>query len=237
MLQSFSEQGYLVLNCITDELLKSCRSAVINTIAHHSGHNFDSWDHLLNSYCAHACLHQSLTAKNNRTFTVDTVDKILSSGLHDIFQSYFPRYIISDEESLGYPNIYFRVVRPSQPADVGPLHADRWFWDLNSWSIPSGYIRTKFWFPLSIEAGLSGLRMASHSHKQIVSYSVRTDSNGKSRPSEVIFDNSKAVLLETNIGDGVFFDDNIIHGGAVNLGSYPRVSVEMTLLSKTRSFL
>src|SRR5689334_11123921 len=34
-----------------------------------------------------------------------------------------PSAIISHDE------LNWRLVRPNQPADIGPIHADKWFWD------------------------------------------------------------------------------------------------------------
>ena len=40
------------------------------------------------------------------------------------------------------------------------------------------------------------------------------------------------VLLNTEPGDSVVFNDNLIHGGAINKGLKCRVSVEFTMLIK-----
>ena len=39
-------------------------------------------------------------------------------------------------------------------------------------------------------------------------------------------------LLTTKPGDVIIFNDNLIHGGALNKGEKTRVSVEFTLLKK-----
>ena len=42
----------------------------------------------------------------------------------------------------------------------------------------------------------------------------------------------KPILLDTKDGDTVVFNDNLIHGGALNRGVKCRVSVEFTMLIK-----
>lgn len=41
----------------------------------------------------------------------------------------FGEFKISDEENEGREEIFWRLVRPHQSSDIGPLHADGWFWD------------------------------------------------------------------------------------------------------------
>lgn len=43
-------------------------------------------------------------------------------------------------------------------------------------------------------------------------------------------DNINPKLVDTNLGDVIIFDDNLIHGGAINNGEKTRVSFEFTLV-------
>ena len=43
----------------------------------------------------------------------------------------FGKFSISDENKLGYGELVWRLVRPNKKDDVGPIHCDKWFWDLN----------------------------------------------------------------------------------------------------------
>ena len=38
---------------------------------------------------------------------------------------------ITDEYNFGHGEVYWRIVRPNEKLDVGPIHADRWFWEIN----------------------------------------------------------------------------------------------------------
>ena len=40
-------------------------------------------------------------------------------------------FYLFEKDFLGWPNFYWRIVRPNKVNDVGPLHRDEWFWKLN----------------------------------------------------------------------------------------------------------
>ena len=54
------------------------------------------------------------------------------------------------------PDLMWRIVRPSQPGDVGPVHADKWFWDAGNGSIPADHDRFKVWVAVHTEPGRNG---------------------------------------------------------------------------------
>ena len=63
--------------------------------------------------------------------------------------SQFKWFEITDEENIGFSEIYFRLCRPKPFKDVGPLHADAWFWELGHGEMPKVSFETqrvKFWF-------------------------------------------------------------------------------------------
>ena len=76
---------------------------------------------------------------------------------------------LSDEDNLGWPNIYWRLVRPKEKGDVGPLHRDSWFWELND-DFPTpeyDFYRLKVWLPIFTEIGLNGLLLEPFSQKRV----------------------------------------------------------------------
>ena len=75
---------------------------------------------------------------------------------------------ITEEDNPGYPEMYYRLVRPSPHKDVYPLHADKWFWDLGNNEIPSKYKRIKFWISLWNENKNSGSRYVPNLTIQII---------------------------------------------------------------------
>ena len=138
-----------------------------------------------------------------------------------------PSAIISHDE------LNWRLVRPHEPADVGPVHADKWFWDAGYGygSMPAGFDRFKVWIGVHTEAGLNGLTVKPDSH--------RTDNwkrhfEVKGGVRKPVLDEDEAALdmqlLPLHPGEMVLFHDELLHGGALNRGSACRVSIELTVL-------
>ncbi len=141
---------------------------------------------------------------------------------------------VSDEESFGHPEFYWRLVRPNQATDIGPLHADRWFWDLmpdfvRKREIPEGSRRIKVWLPIYAEPGRNGLLVLESSHLESWLYDV-VEREGVRKPS--LIGEPEMKLLPAAPGDAVIFHDELIHGGALNAGERTRVSLEFTLVCR-----
>jgi hypothetical protein len=150
----------------------------------------------------------------------------------------FPRmrFYRQIEEQLGsvvisHDELNWRLVRPNQPGDVGPVHADKWFWDAGYGSMPEGSDRFKIWIPIHTEAGRNGLLVKPHSHKSKEwkhHFEVR---DGINKP--VLDERTEDLnmqLLPQRAGEMVMFNDEFLHGGAVNNGERCRVSLELTIL-------
>jgi len=177
-------------------------------------------------------IHKSLWPKKARLFTREETDKILSMEMHDTLKNYLGEFIVSDEENIGYPNIYWRLVRPRKGEDIGPVHRDEWFWILNeSYKMPRNYRRVKVWIPLAIEEGESGLLVEDKSHKRLDIKWKGEERHGIMKP--LLLTSEKYLnlkLAKTNLGDAVIFHDRLLHGGKLNTGKRTRVSVEFTVL-------
>ena len=80
----------------------------------------------------------------------------------------FGEFSVSDEEFLGWPNFYWRLVRPNEKNDVGPLHRDEWFWKLNPELEKNSEVskRVKVWIAICTEPGLNGLLIEEKSHRR-----------------------------------------------------------------------
>lgn len=137
-----------------------------------------------------------------------------------------PAAIISHDE------LNWRLVRPNQPSDIGPLHADKWFWDAGYGygSMPTGYDRFKIWIAIHTEPGANGLCVKSGSHRQEWKHHIE-DKDGVRKP---VFDENPdeicMELLPLGAGQMVMFHDEMLHGGVVNRGQTCRVSIELTVL-------
>lgn len=172
--------------------------------------------------------HSLLKHKSSRLFP-----EICARSSNDTVIDWFkkqglPVEFVTDEENLGYPNFYIRVVRANHCDDVGPPHADRWFWELGRLSFPKGHRRLKIWIPLRQLDDDPGLLIYPGSHLINFSYSGVLGSDGKVRP---MFDKSlvksSLVSAPVKLGEGIIFHDELIHQGSV--GPITRVSVEFTL--------
>lgn len=137
-----------------------------------------------------------------------------------------PSAVISHDE------LNWRVVRPNQPGDVGPMHADKWFWDAGYGygSMPAGFDRFKIWTAVHTEPGANGLCVVPGSHRREWRHHFE-DKDGVRKP---VFDEDPdavgAELLPLQAGQMVMFHDELLHGGVVNRGSTCRVSIELTVL-------
>ncbi len=137
-----------------------------------------------------------------------------------------PTAVISHDE------LNWRLVRPHQASDVGPLHADRWFWDAGYGygSMPDGHDRFKIWIAVHTEPGANGLCVKPHSHRHEWRHHIE-DKDGVRKP--VLDENPDELgmeLLPLGAGQMVLFHDELLHGGVVNRGSTCRVSIELTVL-------
>jgi hypothetical protein len=126
----------------------------------------------------------------------------------------------------------WRLVRPNHPTDIGPVHADKWFWDAGYGEglMPPGFDRFKVWMAIHTEPGANGLSVKAHSHQREWRHHFEMR-DGVSKP---VFDEDPAAigmeLLPIGAGGLVMFHDELLHGGVLNRGSKCRVSIELTVL-------
>ena len=179
--------------------------------------------------------HSKIWPKTSRILSREFVDWFFKTTFFDSLKKKYGSIEISDEERLGFPNIYWRLVRPNEKKDIGPLHRDSWFWELNK-SYPNPeykFRRLKVWIPIYVEKGLNGLLIEPNSQlrKDIIWKGELRDGINKpvllSKMSQFT-----TKLIEIDPGGSLVFDDNLIHGGAINKGLKTRVSIEFTLIVK-----
>ena len=191
--------------------------------------------HVVSDYLDHA----KIWTKSARILKADFVEWFLVSNFAKNLEKKYGKFIISDESNLGWPDIYWRLVRPNQIGDVGPLHRDSWFWKLNAhWcseilKSKKSYYRLKVWIPIYTETGLNGLLVEPYSQtREDIKWSEE-ERHGIKKPVLINpLSEFKPELLDTKPGDAVVFNDNLIHGGAFNNGAKSRISVEFTLILK-----
>lgn len=175
--------------------------------------------------------HATLWPKAARILPRAAAAEIRAMAFMEDLAGAFGPFTISDEDEVGWQEIYWRLVRPGQPGDMGPLHADRWFWDLGHGTTPAGRERIKVWVALVTEPGRSGLRVVPGSHRREWRFHGEPR-DGRLKPQ--IDEDEEALgatLLATEPGDAVVFHDALLHGGAPNRGTLTRVSFEFTLFA------
>lgn len=179
--------------------------------------------------------HGSTWIKGARIFSKSAVKKIKKMSLIKALEEEFGVIEIVDEEGVGYEEIDWRLVRPNQPTDVGPFHADAWFSDLGHGVKPiQNKKAVKVWIALCCEPGLNGLNIVPHSQKKEWRY------HGEMRHGFVkpqIDEDEKSlssVLLNTLPGAAVLFHDKLLHAGAINKGKYTRISMEFMIFVNKR---
>lgn len=172
-------------------------------------------------------------SKENRIFSAQDSSELRSYFAKDLAFLASPEILISDEESLGYENIYFRCVRPNQGSDVGEPHADKWFWDLGLGSMPPGHRRVKVWLPIQMDDAAPSFLVIPGSHRNQYAYGSRLGADGKQRP--VFLDDASRRLLKpapVRIGQAVVFHDELIHAGRST--NSLRLSIEFTIIVPER---
>lgn len=174
--------------------------------------------------------HKIAWPKHFRILGENDLKQVLKLQTFQDMQSIFGDFQISDEEGLGYGNLYWRLVRPLAKSDIGPLHADKWFWDLGHGRMPNGdFERVKLWIAIFCESGHSGFRYVPGSHLKDFRYQSEFR-DGINKPLiDAPETEIKTEIFVSKPGDAILFNDRLVHGGALG-GSKTRVSIECTLL-------
>lgn len=243
-----AEYGYVIFPFLGLSELGQLRALVVNSIRRanflEQGENTiaeDEWREFLLGYSSSTVFsHSAISSKDARLLNPVELSKFMSLDAIAKLRVLIGEFKISDEENIGRPEVYWRLVRPNCDSDVGPLHADGWFWACNpKWQRPSfPHRRWKIWASLETATGESGFKLISGSHRRTdIRYEIR-HAGSKLKPS--IIDptgewSRSAVLAPVAPGEAILFDDLLVHGGAVTRGLIPRVSIEFTCFVPTAS--
>jgi hypothetical protein len=229
---SLSDEDLILFrNCIDSqflEVISGLESSTREKLAEKGIENYHEVSSLVD--------HNQLWNKKNRCLPVESVSKIKATNFFVKLKNIFGEFKISDlaydqVKVIGVEEIYWRLVRPGVPTDVGTLHADKWFHEILGFHdtiIPKNITTVKIWIPIYCEPGKNGLLMVPDSHLKKWKYSFSINNNGQPRP--VFEDEAETVLINTPPGNVLIFNEGTLHGGAVNKGDKTRVSIEITLL-------
>ncbi|MCA6299343.1 MAG: phytanoyl-CoA dioxygenase family protein [Phenylobacterium sp.] len=140
---------------------------------------------------------------------------------------------LTGEEGRGFADIYWRVVRPDSPSDVGSIHADDWFWEILGHPRPENFQRVKLWIPILQDDDNPSLLVLPGSHLRAYRFTSVVNSQGQKKPvyaDEDISDRLTAAPVRT--GQAVLFNYKLLHGGR-STGAL-RISMEFTLACRPR---
>lgn len=178
---------------------------------------------------SHLVDHSSIWPKKERILPPTAVAEIRQMSLFKYLESEFGKFDISDEEEVGYEEIYWRLVRPHATTDVGPIHADEWFWKLGHGIAPVDKQKVKVWIAIYCQPGLSGLRVAPGSHNQKWPYHGELR-DGITKPQiDLKEEDIPLEFFKSEPGEVIVFNNNLLHGGAVTRCDLTRVSLEFTM--------
>jgi hypothetical protein len=139
---------------------------------------------------------------------------------------------IADIEKIGYPEIYWRIVRPGV-ADVAPAHKDSWFWSVtNNLSVEAQRGLAKIWIPIWSEPNVSGLAVSPGSHKIEIPFGAELR-HGRLKPTVDPADLNQIDFKLLRVLDGgmILFDRELLHRGFGSDSRLTRISLEFAIRS------
>ena len=183
----------------------------------------------------HLLDHGSMWPKVSRILDPNAVAEIRNMSLIRKLEQEFGCFNISDEDNVGHEEIYWRLVRPNSPADVGPFHADAWFWELGHGVTPPECKRVKVWIAIYCDPGKDGFKFVPGSHKHDWPYHGELR-NGITKPQiDISEDQLDVVIFDSQPGEVIIFNDRLLHTGALSR-SETRVSLEFTMFVKNENY-
>ena len=221
---------YVIRHLIKQNYLKEISNISIEAAVDAKSIPMDNYHVLLEKYPK--INHQDIWSKAKRLLPTEDVDVIKGLNFFQKIAGFFPGLKISNEEFIFPEEVYWRLVRPASHGginDVGPIHADKWFWDLGKGIMLDGHTRIKMWISIFNESSQSGFRFVSGSHLHEWPYAgVSKDGSVKPR---IKLDDTQLEIEPFICGPGgvILFNDKLLHGGMVG-GAKTRVSLECTFL-------
>ena len=174
--------------------------------------------------------HGSLWSKEHRLLPLESVATFKQTEYYQSLNAFFGGVEISDEDQQGWEQVYWRLVRPNCPEDVGPMHADIWFAQLEPEFFPPDRSRLKVWIAIECEPGKNGLAVVPGSHLKDWQFRGELRDNKLKPVIEENVAELDSTLVKTSPGEAIVFDERLLHQGVINRGQRTRVSIEFTIL-------
>jgi hypothetical protein len=184
--------------------------------------------------------HKSLWPKANRVLPQESVERIKAFPFFDTLRQEFGEFSVSDvydvKQHHGHEEIYWRLVRPNVHSDVGAFHADHWFhksFNNGYGMFAEGVVTVKIWIPIHCEPGKSGLSIVVGSHTKEWRYHYDVIDGFEKPVIDEDVGSLNALLVHTEPGNMLLFNEKLLHAGVVNRGRNTRVSAEITMVMKS----
>jgi hypothetical protein len=176
--------------------------------------------------------HGAFWTKDRRLFSPTEVDALLKElSVFRNLSSIFGNFKIEDIEGIGYPEVYWRLVRPGIANDVAIAHKDTWFYSItNGMSSEQQAGLVKVWLPVVTLVGGSGLAVSAGTHRIHIPHSSEIR-HGRPKPTGdiTVLDTYPMTLLPLAVGQAVAFDTGLLHKGVAHTGDITRVSIEFAI--------
>ena len=231
----FDENGYEILPKISERELLDLRFLIRNkylrTLADFGLDRFDNEGSTFprNYHNLNLKNHSSIWSKQHRIFSKKEVGQFLKLDLFEHLKTDFGFCKIADIEGLGYPEVYWRIVRPNNSNDVSGVHADSWFFThTNKLSETQQKKLLKVWMPIEVIPADGGLGVYPGSHLKKWDYST-IKKDGRMKPKLDYTPDHEHYVLPLNPGEPVIFDRDLLHYGISHDSDYTRVSLEFAI--------
>jgi hypothetical protein len=177
-------------------------------------------------------LHRRMWNKKSRIFDEQFIRKYeITSWLNEIC-SIKPNYHVLDIEKIGYPEIYFRLVRPNKIEDISGPHTDGAYYEVTDKISEEKWKNwIKVWIPICHENRDNTLLLYPSSMNHSPKF-IPKEFQDKPRP--VLLENIENYYpcLNPNLDNGIalYFSPYLLHGALNSMNSkYTRVSIEFAI--------
>ena len=241
-MMSFAKQGYFILPALSEKELESLRTIIRNKYIKNMEdfHTFDFHDDESKQPSNYHNLsiqnHSEIWGKQQRIFSENEVREFLNFSLFYHLKNEFSYRRVADIEGIGYPEIYWRIVRPNKAEDVSGIHADSWFFKhTNKMTNEAQKNLLKVWIPIEVFPNEGGLGVYPGSHLKTWNYdTIKKD--GRIKPKLNYTPDQDKIILPLKPGEPVIFDRNLLHFGVSHKADYTRVSMEFAIEISQKTF-
>ena len=177
-------------------------------------------------------IHHNISNKKSRLLDEEFFCNVQINGWLNEVCDISPNFHVLDIEKIGYPEIYFRLVRPNRVEDISGPHTDGAYFTITdnvSEKIWGKWV--KVWIPIYHENQRNTLLIYPKSMGKSINFDTR---QYKDKPRPVMIDDIEQYCPATNLGltngDVLYFSPYLLHGALNSLTSeFTRVSIEFAI--------